>query len=111
MNMSFLNNDIQVPQPNISTGQNSASNNKTDKKVEKKVNIPKRQYERPSIGVLNVPTISKTPLADTYVRKQKEFPHTKYKVNFSKQRTQGLKPHALASIGIVVLGLIQIFKK
>lgn len=100
-------NSVKVPEPNISNGSNNTS--KEEKKNVKKA--PSRQYERPNVGVLSVPSISKTPMTDTYQKKKEEMPHTKYKIITDKFNTKNLKLNNIVSIGIIAAGIISLFQK
>ena len=82
MNNSSLNlNSIRQPAPSVSSAQ-----------VE-------RIYNAPKVGVLNVPTISKTPLADTITLKKQENPRTKYKL--TPQSFKGFKLQNILSVTIL----------
>lgn len=84
-NASF--NKIKSPEPNLVSSQ------KTD---------PKRKIKRPNVGVVNVPQISSTPLADTLSINKQENPHTIYKLTNKKDSFLNL--NNLASIGILACG-------
>ncbi len=109
METSALNNNIKVPEPNVvnSTSKNTASESKDIQKRK----APLRQYNRPNVGVLNVPDISKTPLTDTFIKKRQDNPQMKYKFKSNTNYQQGLKPNAIVSIGILLAGIMAIFHK
>lgn len=105
-------NSVKVPEPNISSG--SAKSNETTKSESKekpKKKAPARQYERPNIGVLEVGTISKTPLSDTFQRKKEEQPFTKYKLTPNSDNKKSLKLNSLVSLGVILTGIIALFKR
>ena len=117
MSVSLSQNNIKVPEPNITNGSNSNSTVSFfpwKKQEENNQNVeqqPKqRQYNRPQVGVLNVPTISKTPVYDAYVAKQKEMPYTKYKIA-NTDRIKNLNINNLISGSIFILGLISLFSR
>ena len=81
-------NKIKSPEPNLVTN--------------KKETKPKRKIKKPNVGVVNVPKISNTPLADTLVMKKIENPHTIYKQTTSKYSFLNL--HNVSTIGIFACG-------
>lgn len=107
MTISFMQNDIKVPEPNISNG---SSDNKTENKKEALRKAPLRQYERPNVGVLSVPDISKTPLSDTYSKKREDNPRVKYKFTPNKIYKK-FKMNNLISLSILSMGLVAFFTK
>ena len=71
MNNATLNlNSIRQPAPSVAT-----SNDTTQ-----------RKFNLPTVGVVNVPSISKTPLGDTLALKKQENPRTAYKLTPEKKK-------------------------
>ena len=68
---------------------------------------PARKYNRPSVGVVDVPNISKTPIEDTLVLKKKEYPRMKYKYISTKGKIDRFA--ALLSVSTVALGIMAAF--
>ena len=62
-----------------------------------------RKYNRPNVGVVEVPTISRTPMADTVQIKKQENPYTVYKYIPKPKITGNFQKYA--SIGTFVLGI------
>ncbi len=79
-----------------SNTQNSVQNAETEKKEE-------RKYNRPYVGVVEVPRISTTPMADTVEIKKQENPYTVYKYIPKPKITGNFQK--FASIGTFVLGV------
>ena len=77
-------NKIKSPEPNLISKQEKEE--------------PKRKIKRPSVGVVNVPKISTTPLADTLALNKQENPHTIYKLTNKKNPFVNI--HNISSIGI-----------
>ena len=71
-------------------------------------NKKKKIFNVPKVGVVDVPNISKTPLADTVAIKKQENPHTVYKLTSDK------KPKAtfdnVSTFGIIGLGFLALLK-
>ena len=67
-----------------------------------------RVYNAPNVGVLTVPTISTTPMADTMVLKKQENPRMAYKL--TPKSNKGFKLQAFLSSGIVVCSIGALFK-
>ena len=73
----------------------------------------KREIKVPAVGVVDVPNISKTPMADTLALKQQENPHTVYKLtskkkpnlNFSNVSTVGIIGFGLAALISIIKGI------
>ena len=65
-----------------------------------------RKYNRPQVGVVGVPNISKTPIEDTLVLKKKENPQIKYK--FIATRGVLDKFSAFLTVSTVLTGLLAI---
>ncbi len=104
---------IKQPEPNVSvsinpSGLTTASNTQTTEAKK-----PKRVFNRPKVGVIDVPQISKTPLTDTLEIKKQENPHIKYKMPQSKRRgVFSLKEAASVTIfGCGIISLIKLIKK
>ena len=85
-------NIFKQPAPVISQSQ-SANNNPL--------------FKYPNVGVLQVPTISKTPIADTIALKKKENPKTAYKVDLrNKELLKGFNWQTFSSISIIICGIL-----
>ncbi len=73
---------------------------------------PSRKYNRPKVGVVDVPSISQTPLSDAYIKRKKENPYTKYKINFKNTSgKKGFKFHAIISLTIIAAAIAHLFTK
>ncbi|MBQ8634663.1 hypothetical protein IJ425_00735 [bacterium] len=96
---------IRQPTPNV-VGQNSnAINQSATKKEAKKFNLPK-------VGVVDVPTISKTPLVDTLVKKEQENPQITYKLTPKSNRGFNLQNlFSLTIVGCSIGALLSLIKK
>lgn len=70
-------------------------------------NGAKSEFKYPNVGVVNPPTISKTPLADTLYLNKKENPQTAYKLTQQGKKYQnGFKFSSFSSIVILICGTI-----
>ena len=71
---------------------------------ESKKDSKKRVFNIPKVGVVDVPNISKTPIADTITLKKQENPHTIYKLTNDRRP----KPtfDNMSTLGIIGLGFI-----
>ena len=90
-------NALKQPEPNI------VSNNPSE---------TKRETARPYVGVVDVPNISKTPIADVIELKKQEQPHTVYKL--SEKPKGNLKLNTICSVGVILgslISLISLVKK
>ena len=91
-NVSTNLNAFKQPEPEIVKNQNASKN-------------PVFKY--PNVGVLQVPTISKTPVADTIALKKKENPKTAYKVDLrNKKLLKGFNWQTFSSVAIVICGIL-----
>lgn len=83
------------------------------KKIKRLNTQPGRKINRPCVGVVQVPYISKTPLADTLSIKEKENPHMKYKIVLNKKKSDVRFSSfvSLSVIGCAFYSLMKIFKK
>ena len=97
---------IRQPTPNV-VGENSSSI-KPDNKTK---NEPKK-FNLPIVGVVDVPTISKTPLVDTLVKKEQENPHIIYKLTPKSNRGFNLQNlFSLSIVGCSIGALLSLIKK
>lgn len=80
---------IKQPEPNI---------------IQEGTNPQKREINAPKVGVVDVPNISTTPMADTLTLKKQENPHIIYKLT-NNNIFKGLKFHNILSIGIGACGI------
>lgn len=90
---NFLNETLKQPQkpaPNFVDGAD---------KEEKK---PKRLYNYPKVGVVDVPKITQNPVGDLLELKQQENPKTAYKLT---SKRNGHKLSNIASISACILGI------
>ena len=72
----------------------------------------KRIFNIPKVGVVDVPNISKTPIADTITLKKQENPHTVYKLtNDRKPKPTFENISTLGIIGLGLLALLNLFKR
>ena len=78
-------NKVKSPEPNLVSNQKEKN--------------PKREIKRPDVGVVSVPQISNTPLADTISISKQENPHTVYKL--TNKTDSFLNLNNIASIGII----------
>ena len=79
---------------------------------EPKKDSKKRVFNIPKVGVVDVPKISKTPLADTIAIKKKENPHTVYKLtNNRKPKPTFENMSTFGIIGLGFLALLSLFKR
>jgi len=96
MNNSSTNlNSIRQPAPSVQAPQN----------VE-------RKFNKPNVGIVNPPTISRTPLDDTIAIKKKENPKMAYKL--TPKSKKGLKLQSLFSLAIAgcsIGALLELLKK
>ncbi len=92
-------NFIKQPLPSTME-ENSNTQNSTQNTEEKK---EERKYNRPYVGIVGVPNISTTPMADTVEIKKQENPYTKYKYIPKPKITGNFQK--FASIGTFVLGI------
>ena len=87
-------NSIKQPAPNIVSNSTNSKQETTKEETIK----PKRIINRPNVGVVDVPTISKTPISDLLEIKKQENPRTVYRLNDNKEKPLNL--YNIASIGI-----------
>ena len=67
----------------------------------------KKTFNFPNVGVVNPPSISSTPIADTIVLNKQENPKMAYKLTAENlQYKKGAKLQTICSIGIAICGLI-----
>ena len=93
MNNATLNTtSIRQPAPSV------ASTNDTPKQ---------RKFNLPNVGVVNVPSISKTPLGDTLAIKKQENPRTAYKL--SPKSKKGLNFQNVISLLIAGCSILALF--
>ncbi len=89
------------------------------KEEQKKAVKPKRQFNRPNVGVVDVPKISNTPISDTMSKNKAQNPYITYKLdkNTNKKTKRNIDFNNFVSIAITALGigslasLIKSFKK
>ena len=89
-------NSIRQPAPSVGG---------SDAQVERKFNLPK-------VGVLSVPTISKTPLGDVLALKKQENPKMAYKI--TPKSNKGFKLQTFFSLSIIgcsIGALLKLIKK
>ena len=102
--MDAATNNIVQPKPQIGD----------EKKSQKRLNTqPGRKINRPYVGVVQVPFISSTPMADTICLKEKENPHMKYRITINKKNSD-IKLNGIISLSIIAcafLSFIKMFKK
>lgn len=92
MNNATLNlNSIRQPAPSVAT-----SNDTTQ-----------RKFNLPTVGVVNVPSISKTPLGDTLALKKQENPRTAYKL--TPKSNKGLNFQNVTSLLIAGCSIVALF--
>ena len=98
MNNSPMNLDsIRQPKPSVGVSD-----------VTKK----ERVYNAPNVGIVNPPTITKTPLEDTLVIKKQENPKMRYLL--TPKSNKGFKFHNIFSLGIIgcsIGALLSLLKK
>ena len=97
-----VSNQNTIKQPLPSTMEANLGANEPIKEAQEQPTA-QRKYNRPYVGVVEVPEISRTPMADTVEIKKQENPYTKYKY-IPKPKIQG-NFQKIASIGTFVLGL------
>ena len=101
MNNAPMNIDsIRQPNPNV-VGAKDASSNQ-----------PAKTFNYPKVGVADVPTLSKTPLADTLVIKEQQNP--KPKLQLPKKSNRGFNVQNLLSFtifGCSIGALLMLLKK
>ncbi len=102
MTVNLSENSVKVPKPNI-------TNDLFGKTKPKNSTQQKRNYNRPHVGIIKLPEISKTPIYDSFIKKKSDFPKTKY-VFSNPTRKIGLLIKGIASIAIVTGGLCALFK-
>lgn len=80
--------------------------NKDDKNSinNKKPADNKRVYNRPHVGVIDVPKISNSPVSDTLFLKEKECPYIRY--NTIPKKENKLKFKDYASLGVAMTGTL-----
>ena len=93
--------NLRQPTPNVVNGASKPVNN-----------TPQRAINYPKVGVVDVPTISKTPLNDTLTLKKQETPKMAYKLTTKKQTGLTLQNFfSLSIIGCALFALISELKK
>ena len=96
MNSADVNfNSLRQPAPSVAGDLQQAE--VANKKQSKVINMPK-------VGVVDVPTISKTPMADTLVIKKQENPRTIYKL--TPRSTKGFNLQNFFSLSIVGCAIV-----
>ena len=94
MNNANLNiNSIRQPAPNVAQATSE---------------VQQRQFNLPKVGVVSVPKISKTPLADTLALKKQENPRTAYKLTIENNK-KGLNFQNAISLLIAGCSIIALF--
>ena len=99
-------NSIKQPAPNIVSNSTNSKPETTKETIE-----PKRIIIRPNVGVVDVPTISKTPISDLLEIKKQENPRTVYRLDDNKEKPPNL--YNIASIVIsasALYGLLNLSK-
>lgn len=99
-NSPSISNSIRQPAPSVSDAKKSNED------------VIDRKYNAPNVGVVTLPQISKTPLADTITIKKQENPQSKYK--FSLKTIKGFKIQNFCSIAIMgcsIGALLQLLRK
>ena len=94
-----------MPKPNVEVQNGGGA--KTNGQESKNENTRKINY--PSIGVVDVQNIPKTPLADQLVLKEQQNPRTAYKIAFDTLRQKGFKFQSVASIIIGLCAVLSLF--
>ena len=104
MNSADVNfNSLRQPAPSVAGDLRQAE--VADKKQAKIFNIP-------NVGVVDVPTISKTPMADTLVIKKQENPRTIYKLTSKGNKGFNLQNFfSLSMVGCAIAALLSGRKK
>ena len=76
--------------------------------VENNSKLQTRKYNRPQVGVVEAPNLSKTPVKDMVDLKKKENPYTIYKIKEKKNKYFNF--YGLTSLGVAVLGVLSAVK-
>ena len=99
MNNSPLNlNSIRQPAPDVTSSVQTTT-------AERKFNVP-------NVGVVSVPSISKTPILDTLEIKKQENPRTAYKLTSKSNKGFNLQTNlSLAIVGCSIGALLKELKK
>ena len=93
MNNANLNiNSIRQPAPNVAQATSE---------------VQQRQFNLPKVGVVSVPKISKTPLADTLALKKQENPRTAYKL--TPKSNKGLNFQNVISLLVAGCSIVALF--
>ncbi len=92
-------NSVKQPLPSTMEDNSNVQNTSSTATETKE----QRKYNRPNVGVVEVPTISRTPMADTVQIKKQENPYTVYKYIPKPKITGNFQKYA--SIGTFVLGI------
>lgn len=97
MNNSPLNlNSIRQPTPSVQNSQGATE----------------RVFNRPNVGVISLPSISSTPVADTLEIKKSENPKMAYKLTTKSKKGFKLQNlFSLAIVGCSIGALLELLKK
>ena len=101
MSNTQVNLNLRQPTPNVVSGNvNNDIETSQTSNTERKINYPE-------VGVVTIPNISKTPLADTLALKKQETPKMAYKLTTKKNN--GFTLQNFFSLSIIGCALVALF--